>query len=215
MTKPSPSPLALPANPAADDAARWTQQRQAEFLRQLVATKSVSQAAAAVGMSRQSAYRLRARLKGQPFDLAWEIAFQHGYYDLAQAALERAMHGVEVPVFHGGELVGTYRKYDERLTCFLLAQRSATARQPPGGSNAPAASWARGWGQMLARVSGSGRFCGNGVTWRLVTNQLISLDLRPDKWVTQRESVTPYAPFPTVPGPPHRLAMGRWRVRSA
>lgn len=152
MTEPNLSPLALPANPAAEDAARWTPPRQAEFLRQLVGTKSVSQAAAAVGMSRQSAYRLRARLKGRPFDVAWEIAFQHGYYDLAQAALERAMHGVEVPVFHGGEQVGSYRKYDERLTCFLLAQRSATAPQPAGGAQAPAEFWASKWDQMLGLV---------------------------------------------------------------
>ena len=34
-------------------------------------------------MSRQSAYRLRSRLKGQPFDLAWDVAFHHSYDNLA------------------------------------------------------------------------------------------------------------------------------------
>jgi len=43
----------------------------AEFLRQLAATHSVSAAARSVGMSRQSAYKLRDRLKGEPFDIAW------------------------------------------------------------------------------------------------------------------------------------------------
>jgi hypothetical protein len=99
---------------------RWTATKMARFLRMLSATHSVSAAARSVGMSRQSAYRLRSRLKGKPFDLAWDVAFQHSYDNLAHAALERALNGVEVPIFHGGELVGTYRKYDERLTIALL-----------------------------------------------------------------------------------------------
>ena len=69
----------------------------AEFLRQLAATHSVTAAAGAVGMSRKSAYKLRTRLKGQPFDIAWEAAFRHGYDDLAHAALELALEGEEVP----------------------------------------------------------------------------------------------------------------------
>ncbi|MCB1719955.1 MAG: hypothetical protein KDK05_32950, partial [Candidatus Competibacteraceae bacterium] len=41
----------------------WTPARQAAFLRELAASHCVSAAARAVGMSRQSAYALRARLK--------------------------------------------------------------------------------------------------------------------------------------------------------
>lgn len=91
------------------------------FLRQLSATHSVSEAARSVGMTRQSAYRLRSRLKGKPFDLAWEVAFHHSYDVLAHAALERALNGVERPVFYQGEQVGSYRRFDERLTVALLA----------------------------------------------------------------------------------------------
>lgn len=98
----------------------WSLAKQAGFLRQLSATHSVTEAAASVGLSRQSAYRLRSRLKGQAFDLAWEVAFHHSYDVLAHAALERALNGVEVPVFFQGEQVGSYRKYDERLTVALL-----------------------------------------------------------------------------------------------
>jgi hypothetical protein len=53
---------------------RWTPARQAAFLRVLKETESVSVAAARVGMSRQSAYKLRKRLAGQPFDRGWELA---------------------------------------------------------------------------------------------------------------------------------------------
>ncbi|MEL7319592.1 MAG: hypothetical protein AAFN04_13250, partial [Pseudomonadota bacterium] len=39
---------------------------------------------------------------------------------LVEAALDRAINGVEVPHYWQGELVGTSRRYDERLTALLL-----------------------------------------------------------------------------------------------
>lgn len=99
---------------------RWSARKQAEFLRALAATHSVKAAAKAVGMSRQSAYRLRSRLKGRAFDLAWDEAFSHSYHNLPYVALDRAMNGIEVPHYYKGELVGTSRRYDERLTVALL-----------------------------------------------------------------------------------------------
>jgi hypothetical protein len=93
----------------------------AEFLRMLAATHSVTAAAKSVGLTRQSAYKLRSWLKGKAFDVAWEVAFRHGYDNLAHAALERALNGVEVPHYYKGEVVGTSRRYDERLTVALLA----------------------------------------------------------------------------------------------
>jgi hypothetical protein len=114
----------IPTPPSADDpprsGPRWTTRKMAEFLRALAATHSVKAAAEAVGMSRQSAYRLRARLKGLAFDAAWDEAFHHSYHNLPYLALERAMHGVEVPHYHKGELVGTSLRFDERLTVALL-----------------------------------------------------------------------------------------------
>lgn len=101
----------------------WTLPKQAEFLRHLAASHCVSQAASAVGMSRQSAYRLRNRLRGEPFDIAWSCAYRRQYDALAEAALERAFNGVEVPHFHKGELVHVSRRYDERLTVALLAMQ--------------------------------------------------------------------------------------------
>ncbi|MEO6152862.1 MAG: hypothetical protein ABIT09_03720 [Croceibacterium sp.] len=100
------------------------------FLQQLAATHSVAGAARSVGMSRQSAYRLRARLKGQPFDRAWAAAFDNVFNALAHAAMERAIHGVEVPYFHNGEIVHVGRRYDERLTLGLLRMRYALLPDP-------------------------------------------------------------------------------------
>jgi len=127
MTRTAPVPLALadqsigaPSTPRHDG---WTPARQATFLRALAATQSVTQAARAAGMSRQKVYALRARLKGEPFDLAWHAALRCRFDALAEAALERALHGVEVPHFHKGELIHTSRRFDERLTVALLAMR--------------------------------------------------------------------------------------------
>lgn len=50
---------------------RWTKPKLIAFLRELSLTGSVAAAARGVGMSRQSAYRLRARL-GEGFGEIWD-----------------------------------------------------------------------------------------------------------------------------------------------
>ena len=124
-----------------------------DFLRQLAASQNVSTAAKSVGMSRQSAYRLRTRHKGRPFDIGWEAAFQHGYDNLAHAALERALHGVEVPHYHKGELVGTSRRYDERLTIALLAMRNRFGAPLLSRNGAAAEFHSEYWDDLLARIA--------------------------------------------------------------
>jgi hypothetical protein len=53
----------------------WTPQRQLDFLDVLRRTRSVAEAARAVGMSRESAHRLRRREPGGLFALSWDRAF--------------------------------------------------------------------------------------------------------------------------------------------
>lgn len=53
----------------------WTIGRQAAFLRALGLTRSVAKAARAVGMSRESAYRLRARDPHGLFAAIWSQVF--------------------------------------------------------------------------------------------------------------------------------------------
>ncbi len=50
----------------------WTAERQLRFLDVLAGTRSVTRAAAAVGMNRKSAYRLRNRADGALFAAAWD-----------------------------------------------------------------------------------------------------------------------------------------------
>lgn len=117
------------------------------FLAALAGTASVTDAARAVGMSRQSAYQLRARLVGTPFDVAWEVALEHGLQQLAHAALERAIHGVARPHYFQGEKVGEHRVYSESLTRFLLANPERIGRHHI------ARDWySRRWDSLLDRV---------------------------------------------------------------
>jgi hypothetical protein len=131
---------------------RWTKKKMADFLRMLAATQSVSAAARSVGMSRQSAHKLRNRLKGQPFDIAWEAAFRHGYDNLAHAALELALEGEEVPHYHEGELVGTHRKHYPHLMMGLLKMRNHVGVPMLGRYGAAAEYHGEHWDALLERV---------------------------------------------------------------
>ena len=52
----------------------WTAERQLRFLNELSFTRSISKAAGAAGMSRESAYRLRERRDGALFAALWDEA---------------------------------------------------------------------------------------------------------------------------------------------
>jgi hypothetical protein len=52
----------------------WTAERQLRFLDTLARIRSIGKAAAAAGMSRESAYRLRERREGALFAALWEEA---------------------------------------------------------------------------------------------------------------------------------------------
>jgi hypothetical protein len=157
-----------PIHPAASDDAdpncqtearsgeRWTAAKMAAFLRALAATHSVSAAARSAGMSRQSAYRLRARLKGKAFDLAWDAAFHHSYQNLPYAALDRALNGIEVPHYYKGELIGTSRRFDERLTVALLKLATPAKVLVVGGDGPAALRQGERFAGLLARVEADG-----------------------------------------------------------
>jgi hypothetical protein len=54
----------------------WTPQRQRRFIEALAATKSISKACAAVGMSRMSAYKLRDHPDASELRAAWSSALR-------------------------------------------------------------------------------------------------------------------------------------------
>ena len=101
----------------------WTAERQIAFIEKLADCGCVSAAAKHVGMSRESARKLRLRPCGRAFRDAWDAALDCAYADVEEAAMERVKKGVARPIFYKGEQVGEWRHHDERLTMFLLRFR--------------------------------------------------------------------------------------------
>jgi hypothetical protein len=71
-TNDSPRPATRSIRPQRCRRDGWTAERQLRFLDALARTRNVGNAAAAAGMSRESAYRLRERRDGALFALLWD-----------------------------------------------------------------------------------------------------------------------------------------------
>ncbi len=107
----------VPVQPRHDG---WTPTRQRGFIEALAATGCVADAARAVGMTPKSAYLLRERAGADAFRAAWDAAMNYAVVALEAAVFSRAIHGVPVPHYHKGELVGEHRRYNDQLAMFLL-----------------------------------------------------------------------------------------------
>ena len=115
----------------------WTPARQVAFIHRLALSGSPGAAARAVGMTRESAYRLRARPGAAGFAAAWDEALGWGESRAVDLGMERAIRGEAVPVMYRGRRVGTRRRYDNGL---LIATLNAMGKRmpdpwPAGGSS--------------------------------------------------------------------------------
>ena len=114
-------------------------------------------------MTPEGAYLLRRHPKGHEFRAAWEAALALGVQRLEDVAMERAIHGVEVPVYHFGQIVGTRRVYNDRLLMFLLRNRAPERFAADGAKALSAVDQAllarlkREWSRMGSRTGGDGR----------------------------------------------------------
>ena len=106
----------------------WTPERQQRFITALRLTGVVAAAARAVGVSVQSAYRLRERAGAASFAAAWDAAQREGSDRAFDAAIDRALNGYDAPRFYRGRQVGTVRRFDHRLA---LAALNVGDRRPP------------------------------------------------------------------------------------
>lgn len=125
----------------------WNRAKMVRFIEGLTETGSVSDAADIAGMSRQSAYRLRSRMIGQPFDFAWEAALEFGIQQLAHRLLDRCLNGVPVPVFYKGEIVGERRVFNDRASMAILQNMDKLGRLHLERDMAT-----RRWPEMIARL---------------------------------------------------------------
>lgn len=108
----------------------WTVQRQADFLGYLAETGSVMGACEAVGMSRNSAYRLRARRGAESFAAAWDAALGAPVRKVTVDDLAfLAYHGLVRPVLFRGKYRGAWRKPDNSALLRLTAKLDRQAER--------------------------------------------------------------------------------------
>ena len=113
----------------------WSPARQAAFLGYLAETGAVSAACARVGMSRESAYRLRRRAGAESFAAAWDAALG---LPVRQVTVDDliflAYSGLIRPKMRRGRYVGWVQKPDisafERL--FARMNRAGPDRRRQG-----------------------------------------------------------------------------------
>ena len=133
---PSPEPLENPIPFTPVPCTRrngWTAAKQRAFIHFLSQIGLVGPAVQAVGMSRQSAYRLRERAEqsgvADSFADAWDAAVEMGQDNVEDHAITRALEGYEVPYFYGGRQRGVIRRYDNRLLLAALARADRRAER--------------------------------------------------------------------------------------
>lgn len=112
----------------------WTPERQQRFIEALADKGSIAAACKAVDMSTEGAYHLRRQKGAEEFRAAWEKAINLGVQRLEDVAMDRALNGVDEPVYSYGELVGVRKKVNDRLLMFMLRNR-APERFGQGKSN--------------------------------------------------------------------------------
>lgn len=86
-----------------------TPERQVGFIRALAECGCVREACRRVGLSPESVYELARRPDAQSFRAAWDIAMDNAVRRIDDGAFSRCIHGIAVPHFYKGELVGEHR----------------------------------------------------------------------------------------------------------
>ncbi|HEU0100286.1 MAG TPA: hypothetical protein VFQ67_16125 [Allosphingosinicella sp.] len=130
----------VPVRPRVDG---WTPERQRGFIEHLAETLCVDTAAALVGMTGDSARRLRRRPGAEGFGVAWDAALRRGLSERGRAALiDEAVNGRLVRRFYHGELICEERVRSPRLLLALI-ERMDKLFEGPGAaeSEAIAGDW--------------------------------------------------------------------------
>lgn len=102
----------------------WSADRQRQFIALLAETGSVRAACRRLGVGEHHIYKLRGHPEAASFRAAWEAALDCGIARIEDTAMDRALYGVEAPVFYQGEKVGSRQVYNDRLLMFLLNNRA-------------------------------------------------------------------------------------------
>jgi len=131
---PGPSGYTAPMSSDKSPAVRpqhngWTQERQQQFLDHLAQMGSVSAAARAAGMTRQSAYWLRRQPAGVDFARAWDASLADAGQQIEDLAMDRLFEGEEEVIERDGVVVEVRRRpCDVRLIMFQLKRQDDRRR---------------------------------------------------------------------------------------
>ena len=104
-----------------------TPERQAAFLEHLAQNGNVRLACRVAGASPQTLYRARRGSRG--FARAWDAALLAARHHAEDVLADRALNGVDEPVFYHGEEVARRRRYSDRLLLSHLARLDRKAEQ--------------------------------------------------------------------------------------
>jgi hypothetical protein len=104
----------------------WTAQRQRQFCETLAECGMVEKAAAAAGMSRESAYKLRRRSAGKSFALAWDAALLLARQRLIDEAFALAFTGSVEQTVLDGEVIYEKRRRDPRMMLAMIERLSGS-----------------------------------------------------------------------------------------
>jgi hypothetical protein len=99
----------------------WTAARRVGFLEALWNGAGVTEAARHVGMTPQSARKLR--LRAPAFRASWDDATAFTIDQLADTAFDRAINGSERPIWRRGRIVGSRIVHHDSLLMRLLSIR--------------------------------------------------------------------------------------------
>lgn len=109
---------------------KMTPEKKTAFLAALAETGVVRKACRAIDMSREHMYKLRDG--DEEFREQWNRALRIGMGNVEDALYERAVEGVEEPVFHMGLQCGAVRKYSDTAAIFLLKAHDPKYRERQG-----------------------------------------------------------------------------------
>ncbi len=130
------------------EAASITREQRARFLDVLADTRNVTVAARAAGIDRRAVLSLRGG--DADFAAAWRDAEEAASDLLEHEARERAMKGLEEPVYYHGKQVGTLRRHSETLLLlFLRAERPEKFAERPAARASGEAAGAAARGGVL------------------------------------------------------------------
>jgi hypothetical protein len=112
----------------------WTPLKQADFLGALAETGSIASAARRVGMTRESAYRLRGKRGAESFAAAWDDVAAQCLAPVPRKCTEeqlwhRAFYGSLKPIMRGGRHVGTRHSPDNDALLSLYRRELQRRRQ--------------------------------------------------------------------------------------